>query len=199
MGRGRYSANLTAGPLMLPESRRVAALLLTTPTQDAWLHAIRVENVLQKSTAATAMRQARLIRDRLETLPPSAWQLVALGAQEAATQTLLAAAVRHSPLLADFLGQVVAAHHRKLDTELSRREWEPFLADCAAREPEVAAWTATTRAKVFQVIVRMLAEARYLESTRSLKLRAPNLHPDVRSLLKAIGGQELINTLELRS
>lgn len=195
---GRYSANITAGPLMLPESRRVATLLLTAPTKDAWLHAIRVDNLLQKSTPATAIRQARLIRDRLSTLPASALRLVADGSQEAATQTLLAAAVRHSPLLADFLRQVLAAHHRKLDTVLTPREWEPFLADCAAREPEVAAWTTTTRAKVFQVIVRMLAEARYLESSKSLKLRSPSLHPDVLSLLKAMGDQELINTLELR-
>ena len=183
---------------MLPESRRVATLLLTAPTKDAWLHAIRVDNLLQKSTPATAIRQARLIRDRLSTLPASALRLVADGSQEAATQTLLAAAVRHSPLLADFLRQVLAAHHRKLDTVLTPREWEPFLADCAAREPEVAAWTTTTRAKVFQVIVRMLAEARYLESSKSLKLRSPSLHPDVLSLLKAMGDQELINTLELR-
>ena len=195
----RYSANIAAGPLMLPESRRIAALLLTAPTQEAWLHALRVDNLLQKGTPATAIRQARLIRDRLHTLPTSAWRLVVDGSQEAATQTLLVAAVRHSPLLADFLRQVVAAHHRKLDTALTRREWEPFLADCAAREPDVATWTATTRAKVFQVIVLMLAEARYLESTRSLKLRAPSLHPEVLSLLKTLGDPELIDTLELRT
>lgn len=197
--KGRYSANITAGPLMLPESRRIAALLLTAPNKEAWQHAIRFENLLQKSTPATALRLARLIRDRLDTMPPAAWQIVASGSHEAATQTLLVAALRHSPLLADFFRQVVAAHYRKLDTELTSREWEPFLADCAAREPEVAAWTTTTRAKVFQVIVRILAGARYLESTRTLRLRAVSLHPDVLGLLKTTGDQNLIDILELRA
>ena len=194
----RYSANITAGPLMLPESRRIAALLLQAPTSAAWLHAIQVDNLLQKRTPATAMRQARLIRARLDTLPSAAWQLVAEGSQEAATQTLLAAAVRHSALFADFLRDVVAAHHRKLDTFLTPREWAPFLADCAAREPAVAAWTVATRAKVFQVILRMLAEARYLDSTKTLALRLPSLNPDLLKLLRAHGEKDLIAILELR-
>ncbi len=195
----RYSATLTGGPLMLPESRRIAALLLGSPSREVWLHAIRVENLLQKNTPATAMRQARLIRDRLELMPPAALQLVATGSQEAAVQTLLAAAVRHSALLADFLHDVVAAHHRRLDTALTPRAWEPFLADCAARDPGVQAWTASTRTKLWQVIVRMLIEARYLESARTRKLLVPHLHPDVLRLLKTLGDTHLINTLELRS
>jgi hypothetical protein len=195
----RYSANITAGTLMLPHSRRIAALLLTGPTDEAWDHAIRVDNLLQKNTPATAMRQARLIRARLEALPREGLTLVVEGSKEAATQVLLVGALRHSALLRDFMGQVLAAHHRKLDLALTPLAWEPFLADCTAREPAVAAWTATTRAKLFQVLVRMLVEAGYLESAKTLRLRTPDLHPDVRRLLKEMGEDTLIDTLELRA
>jgi Putative inner membrane protein (DUF1819) len=195
----RYSATLTGGALMLPESRRIAALLLQAPSSQTWLHAIRVENLLQKNTAATALRQAKLIRARLAQLPPVAWQLVATGSHEAATQTLFAAAVLHSMLLADFLRQVVATHHRRLDIALSARVWNPFLADCAAHESAVGRWTASTRQKLYQVIVHMLVEARYIESARTLRLRLPDLHPDVRHLLQQLGDTALIDTLELRT
>ena len=195
----KYSSTITGGPLMLPESRRIAALLMQRPSDADWMHTLRVENLLQKNTPATAMRQAKLIRSRLEMLPPEAWPMVVSGAPEVATQTLFAAAVLHSALLSDFLRQVIAAHHRKLDITLKRGEWEPFFDECIARDPSIASWTESTRAKLFQVITRMLIEARYLESSKTMKLRLPGLHPEVFSLLKSMGESQLIDTLELRT
>ena len=195
----RYSANITAGALLLPQSRRLAELLLRDPSPEAWERALRGDNLLQARTPATALRQARLIRARLEALQRAAWELIASGDKEAAAQTLLAGAVLHSALLGDFMREVLAVRRRRFDIALTPLDWEPFLADCAARDPAVATWTASTRAKLFQVLVRMLAEARYLESTRSLRLRAPDLHPAVRALLKHMNHQDLIDTLELRA
>ena len=150
---GLYSADLSAGSLMIPEGRRIAELLLRRPGDAEWDHAIKVENILQKATPSTAVRQARLIRLRLEKLSDSAWALVVNGDQEAAAQTLFAAAVLHSALLHDFVRSVVASHHRRLETQLSPRAWDSFLADCAARDPAVETWTASTRAKLLQVII----------------------------------------------
>jgi len=53
---------------MLSESRIVARLLLDGVRGAEWEQAIRINNVLQKSSPATAIRQARLIRLRLETV-----------------------------------------------------------------------------------------------------------------------------------
>ena len=61
---GLYNAEISAGSLMLPESRRVAKLLLGHPTKEAWLEALKRDNILQKKSPATARRQARLIRNR---------------------------------------------------------------------------------------------------------------------------------------
>lgn len=195
----QYSADLSAGSLMLPESRRIAGLLLRKPTEAEWDHAIKVENILQKTTPSTAVRQARLIRFRLLPLGPQAWTLIAGGEREIAVQLLFAAALLHSGLLRDFVRQVLVGHHRRLELEIQSREWEPFLADCAACDPGVATWTASTRAKLLQVILRILVEARYLESSRTLRLRAPALHPQVRRLLQDLGHPDLIATMELQA
>ncbi|MFA1803980.1 BrxA family protein, partial [Xanthomonas campestris pv. campestris] len=48
----QYQADLSAGSLMLPESRIIAGLLLQRLDDAAWQHALRVENVLQKSAPA---------------------------------------------------------------------------------------------------------------------------------------------------
>ena len=134
---GLYNAEISAGSLMLPESRRVASLMLTQPSRQSWFEALRLDNILQKKSPATARRQARLIRNRLETLDESAWQKVAEGEQEVALQVLLAAAIKHSRLLGDFLGDVVAGRLRRLERTLSPGDWDAFLADCAHRDPAV--------------------------------------------------------------
>lgn len=195
---GLYNAEISAGSLMLPESRRVARLLLTHPTPEQWDEALKIENLLQK-TPATARRQARLIRNRLATLDDEGLQIVAEGDGELSTQVLLAAVVRHSLLLSDFLRDVYGADLRRLERILSHRHWEAFLVECEHRDPAVGAWASTTRAKLFQVIVRILAEAKYLDSVRHMGLTPPMLHPKVRAYLKRLGAEETLARMETKA
>ena len=139
-----YNAKISAGSLMLPESRHIARLLLQHPTDDEWGLAIRSANLLQKKPA-TARRQARLIRNRLSTLDDEGLKLIADGDGELSSQVLLAAAARHSLLLSDFLRDVYGADLRHLERTLSHRQWEAFLVECAHRDPAVKAWAETTR------------------------------------------------------
>jgi hypothetical protein len=183
-----YNAEISAGSLMIPESRRIARLLLTHPTQAQWVDALKRDNILQKNAPATARRQARLIRNRLDTLEEEAWGMIANGSQEIATQLLLAAAIKHSKILADFLGDVYAGHLRRLEPQISpAKDWEAFLTECIHRDPDAAAFSDATKAKMRQVVLRILAEANYLESTRSPRLTPPHLHPDVVAYLNRHG------------
>ncbi len=193
-----YNAEISAGSLMLPESRRVARLMLTHPDSATWFETLKTENILQKKSPATARRQARLIRNRLETLDEEAWGLVVDGDQELSLQILLAASVKHSRLLGDFMRDVVAGHLRRYEHMLSPADWEAFLADCTQRDPTVATWSASTRAKLLQVTLRILAEARYVESTRCLRLTPPLLHPGVLRYLNSRSEGATLAILELK-
>src|SRR5689334_17803806 len=70
----RYTANITAGALKLPESRQIADLLLRGVDAKGWKDAIVTENVLKVRNAATARRLTKLIRGRLETMRPELWK-----------------------------------------------------------------------------------------------------------------------------
>jgi hypothetical protein len=180
-----YNAEISAGSLMLLESRRIATLLLAHPTKEQWSEALKSDNVLQKRAPTTARRQARLIRNRLEKLEEEAWSLIAVGSQEVATQLLFAAAIKHSRILSDFLRDIYAGRLRRLETTLApAKDWESFNADCIQRDPEFANFSDTTRVKMLQVILRILAECRYIDSTKTLRLTPPHLHPDVIRYLK---------------
>lgn len=191
-----YNAEISAGSLLPLESKRLAALLLTQPDDAAWWHAVEVENVLQKKTPATARRQATLIRKRLATLDTQGLALIVEREQEVVLQLLLVAAIKHSQLLGDFLRSVYADRQRRLETHLAPVVWQDFLAECAHHDPAVATWSESTRAKLFQVIVRILVEAKYLDSARSMKLTPRSLHPDVRRYLSARHDTQVLDCLE---
>lgn len=193
---GIYNAQISAGSLMLQESRRVARLLVSGPTEVEWLRAIKDENILQKNTPSTALRQASLIRNRLLTLNVEAWELIAESEQEVATQLLLAAAVKHSRLLADFMQDIYAQQLRRLEHALSHHLWDGFLTECIHRDDQVAEWTSSTKKKLFEVIIRILTEAKYLDSSRRLNMTPAMLHPKVVAYLKRNNETQVLSTME---
>ena len=178
------------------ESRRIAALLLTQPDEAAWRQAIGPDNLLQKNTPATAQRQAHLIRKRLATLDEQGWKMVADRESEVQLQLLLAAAIKHSPLLGDFMRNVYALRQRQLEPALTRQDWPDFLAECAHHDPAVALWADSTRAKLREVAVRILVEAKYLDNARTMKLTPQSLHPDVRGYLAQRHETQVLDCLE---
>ena len=190
-----FNAEISAGSLLLPESRRIARLLLTQPTPEAWDTALYQDNLLQKKPA-TAKRQATLIRKRLETLDAQAWGLVADGDIETASQLLLAAAIRHSLLLGEFLRTIYGPALQRLDAQLTPLAWEAFLSDCAQHDPAVGRWAASTRTKLYQVVMRILAEARFVASTRQPLLTPPMLHPLVKQQLIRLGAHDTLSVMD---
>lgn len=192
----RYNAEISAGSLLPFESRRIAALLLTQPDAAAWQHAVEVDNILQKKTPATARRQARLLQRRLCTLDAQAWQMIVSRESEVLTHMLLAAAVKHSLLLGDFLLRVYADRQRRLEPALTPMDWQNFLSECAHLDPAVLAWADSTKAKLREVIVRILVEAKYLNNSRSMKLTPHALHPEVHRYLSSHDETYVLDCLE---
>ncbi len=178
-----FNAEISAGSLMPLESKRLANLLLNEPSEDQWHEAIITANILQKSSPATAKRQATLIRKRLMTLDPTGWSLIVSGSSEVSLQLLLAASIQHSRLLGDFMLQVYLTRFKSLETTLTKHGWQDFLNECSHLDACVMTWSDSTRLKLFQVILRILAEAKYLDSARTLRLTPQSLHPDVRRYL----------------
>lgn len=171
----KYSADITAGALKVPESRVIARLLLKGVDDKEWHDAIVKENVLQARTTATAIRLARLIRKRLETMDADLWKLVRDGNSTEVTHAVLAAAIKHSPLLGDFLDLVVREQFRLFNPKLSKAIWEDFLSDCRGRDSDMPHWNDSTRRRLSSSVFQILAQAGFLEDTKSLKLQAVHI------------------------
>lgn len=181
----RYKADITAGALKLPESRLVADLLLRKVDAEGWKDAIVTKNVLQARSPATARRLTKLIRGRLETMGPDLWKLVRDGKGTVAAHAAFAAAVKHSPLLGDFLDLVVGEQYRVFGTALTNKMFADYLDGCRERDPDMPQWNESTRRRLRSSVFQMLAQAGYVENTRTLKLQTVHVAEQVLRYLKA--------------
>jgi hypothetical protein len=193
----RYQANFTKGGLMVPESRVIAKLLLKGVDIVTWKQAIEIENVLRKRSPTTALTKAALIRSRLQTMTEELWQLVRDGSKPVATHAVLAATIKYSPLVGDFLDLVVRDLYRRFDETLKPQHWDRYLEDCRCRYPEMPEWTKSTQEKLRTRVFGMMTEAGYLSDSRSRALKTMRLSPEVEHYLKESGENYVLRCMQV--
>ena len=167
----RYRADITAGALKVPESRVIADLLLQGRDAAGWKDALYAYNILQTRSTRTAERLTLLLRGRLALMDADLWKLVRDGSGTVATHACLAAAVKHSALLGDFLDLVVREQYTRYAKTLSNTLWDDYLVDCQGRDPEMPQWSEATMARLRSSVFQILAQAGYISSTRTLTLQ----------------------------
>ncbi len=192
-----YDSDLAGGSLMVRESRIVAGLLLDEVTPDQWDKAVRVENVLQKRTPASAKRNATAIRKRLERLEPEFWRMLKEGDDELATQVAFCGALERNLLLVEFMETVLRDAYLSRAEHLDAFVWTDFLEDRSHRDPAILDWKESSKKKMGQVVFRMLAEVGYLKSTRKLELQHVVVRPELRTLLEACSKQRIKKCMEV--
>ncbi|RLA40625.1 MAG: DUF1819 domain-containing protein [Gammaproteobacteria bacterium] len=178
-----YDSDLTGGSLMVRESRIVAGLMLDKTTPEEWDQAIRVENILQKKSPASAKRNAQAIRRRLERIEPEFWRALRDGDEELATQVAFCAALERNLLLVEFMERVMRDAYVTHTEKLAVFQWTNFLEECAHRDPNIHDWKESSKKKMGQVAFRMLAEMGYLKSTRTLQLQHVVIRPEIKTML----------------
>lgn len=179
-----YDSDLIGGSLLVRESRVIAELLLEEADEAQWKKAIQADNRLQKRSPATAMRQARALRQRLERLDQPFWRALRDGDDELATQVAFVAALERNLLLVEFVETVVSDAFILRVENLAHYQWLDFLEDRSHRDPVISDWTETSKKKMGQVVFRILAEVGLLQSTRSLRLQRMLVRPEVKVLLE---------------
>lgn len=193
----RYKADLTAGALKVAESRIIAGLLLRDVDDEGWNDAIVKQNVLQARSPATAKRLTKLVKGRLTTMGPDLWRIIRDGKGSVATHAVLAAAVKHSPLLGDFLDLVVREQYRLFAKTLANKLWGEYLSGCQERDPDMPQWNESTRRRLRSSVFQSLAQAGYIESTRSMKLQTVHIADQVLHYLKAQSEEYVLRCIQV--
>lgn len=193
----RYRADITAGALKIPESRIIADLLLRGVNENDWKDAIIKENILQARNPATAIRLTRLIRGRLELMDAELWKLIRDGNTTVSIHAVLAAAIKHSHLIGDFLDLIVREQYRVFSPSLSNKIWEDYLEDCRRRDPEMPMWNESTRKRLRSSVYQTLAQAGFIEDTKKLKLQPVHIAQHVIQYLRARGEEYVLRCIQV--
>ena len=191
-----YKADIAGGALKVYESRIVADLLLRRMPVAEWRQAIEIDNVLQKNSAATAKRQASLIKSRLKKMTPELWSLVRDGTKPVATQAVFASAVAHSALLRDFLAHDVRGRFRAGNLALTRNHWRTYVAACLERDPEMSTWAASTTEKLGDSVFQILTEVGLLSQGSQPVLQPVHYQTEVTGYLKAHGFDDVLRAMQ---
>jgi len=195
----RYLADITAGSLKVRESRIIADLLISGVSSEEWESALFADNVLQTNSQATAKRLSQLLKLRLQTMDDVLWQLIRDGSLIVATHACLAAAIKHSALMGDFLDLVMREQYRLRNQNLSPAVWARYIDDCHGRDPDMPEWRDSTVQRLRSSVFQILAQAGYIDSTRTLKLQAVHISQDVLRYLHARDETYVLRCIEVGS
>lgn len=193
----RYSADITAGALKVPESRVIAGLLLREVTDREWRKAIYDQNVLQARSPKTAKRLSVLIRGRLSLVEAPLWKLMRDGSVVEATHACLAAAVKASHLLGDFLDLVVREQYRTFKQTLALTLWAEYVQDCRSRDPDMPQWSESTITRLRSSVFSILAEVGYIDSTKTRKLQGVHIVKPVLRYLEQHDEQYVLRCIQV--
>jgi len=100
------------------------------------------------------------------------------------THAVFACAVHHSRLLADFLALVVAEQYRLFSPTLPKCLWTKFLEECRERDPSMSLWSESTRDRQRSSVFQTLAQAGYLDNTKTCALQAVHIAEPVLKYLR---------------
>ena len=192
-----YDSDLLGGSLMVRESRVVADLLLNNVSDEDWKRAVIEENILQKKVPASAKRNAKTIRSRLELLEPEFWKAIRDGDDELATQAAFCAALERNELLIEFMERVLKDAYAIHLEKLSMYQWTEFVDECGNRDPVIYDLKETSIKKMGQVVFRMLAEIGYVINTRSMKLQKLLIRPEIKVLLENTSRRRILACMDI--
>jgi Putative inner membrane protein (DUF1819) len=75
--------------------------------------------------------------------------------------------------------------------------WADYLEGCRERDPAMPLWKETTRRRLRSSVFQMLAEAGYIENTRSLKLKAVHISEQVLRHLKTSHEEYVLRCIQV--
>jgi hypothetical protein len=179
-----YKANLTAGGLLVPESRKIADLMIREVDESVWRRTIQEENILQARSVASAIRKANLIRARLSLMTKELWLMVKTGDSTLSTQAIFATAIKHSRILGDYLDLVVRDQFRSLEDRLRPVLWEEFISSCKQRDPLMRDFPPSTAKKMRTMVHNILREVGYLTKSKRWELKKIEIVPELLDYLE---------------
>ena len=171
LSKSEYSFSFLAGALYLPETAAVAVLMLANPDWDEVTRRAAADNLIRQRTKASRVRILREIRYRLQQLSPAELEFFCAANSRDQRQLLFIALCQRFRFIREFVAEVLRPKALALNFQLRPTDYARFFDRKGAEAPELEKLTDKSRAKIKQVLIRMLAEAGIINSTADLRIQ----------------------------
>ncbi len=154
-----YVMSFTSGGLFFNESLQVAEVYDDIQDWETVKKKVLEENILQARTESSSKRRTREICSRLKLLSEDQIQLFLLGSRQEQQYLLWVAVCKHYSFIREFMAEVVREKYLRMDLELQPQDYEIFFEDKAEWHEELDKLKDSTKAKLKQVIFKIMREA----------------------------------------
>ncbi len=159
MENKKYKLSFTAASLSVSESIKIAEVYLGCKNWDETKRIIEENNLLQSRTGSRTVRTYRELAQRLQLLSNEQLELLVEGNIQEQKYLLWFTVCNRYKFIQEFATEVIHEKFLSMDYELSELDYDAFFNRKADWHEELDAITQTTKAKLKQVVFRMLREA----------------------------------------
>ena len=192
-GNSPYSAVITREQFLFYETRTTAKLLAEGLSRDEVAQRIVSDNLFQYPTEKSVRRMALACLRRLDALEDdSLVTAIANRPQDTAKQICLYAMMKQYRLIWDFMITVIGEKYRLLDTSFGKIDVNGFFLRLQEQDDWVASWSDSTIEKLKQVIVKLLVDNEYLDSTKSERLNPVLISPILEGAIRESGNTQAL-------
>lgn len=178
-------ASITREQFLFYEMRTTAKLLLDGITHDEVINKIVSENLFQYPTEKSTRQMAKTCLKRLECLDDDDLvKAIANQPSEIAKQVCLYAMMRQYRLMWDFMITVIGDKYEKLDTSFGKIDMNTFFMRLQEQDDAVASWSEGTVTRIKQVIIKILVENEYLDSSKADHLNPVLISPILENAIR---------------
>jgi len=181
-----YKASITREPFLFYEMKVTANLVLEGIEDEAVIERITQGNLFQYPTERSVKRMAMACLKRLRGMEDDQLiRVIATKPQDVSRQVCLYAMMKEHRLICDFMVTVVGEKYRTQDMSFSKMDVNSFFLRLQEQNDTVASWSDKTIQKLGQIIVRILVDNEYLDSTKSNHLNPVLICSALESALQA--------------
>lgn len=181
-----YNAGITREPFLFYEMRITAGILAEGASDAETIDRIVQENLFQYPTERSVKRMAAACIRRLHGMEdPDLITAIATKPQDVSRQICLYAMMKEHRLISDFMLTVIGEKYRTQDMSFSKIDVNTFFLRLQEQDSAVATWSENTVRKLGQVIVRILVDNEYLDSTKANHINSVLISSTLENALRA--------------
>lgn len=166
-----YKASITREQFLFYEMKTTAKLLAEGIDDEEAINRVVSENLFQYPTEREIKRMAKVCCRRLRGMNDmDLITAIATKPQDVSRQICLYAMMKEHTLIRDFMLSVIAEKYRTQNMAFSKIDVNSFFSRLQEQDEAVASWSDQTIHRLAFVIVKLLVDNEYLDSTKSKHL-----------------------------